>query len=473
MTTNQKTFWLSLFGLLLLAWASFGIPPQINGFTANMPRRADGTKALAYTYNFGGANAFHFFTTLDGPSQEVPFTGFAALNEPVAEFVEDAIVVADTIYGTGIQFGEYQVGQGNPRYIGTFGNSLTRSPTIRRLRNGGLVLAGYRHDYSATLDVAYRNPTIPALPGGAAVSQWQLGTFVLESAPSGEAPIQLTIAEVPGAQGAFNVYFNRDGTHQIKRVRFTATNGLALVDYDGTWASDSTFNGIPRDGVMSPDMEFPFVASVTDFTPSGGAPGRILVSYAQSRMIYSETRCDLVLTRPVIVGDNGDVKTLVGNAVDVIDRSTSPCPLIKDRSGNVYCLYDDVDPADCSYHWKLWTMPAGGTAYATTLTNSDGSLFNSGWSHYLSFSCDGYIAAKDLDGSLRFLHIPMLEGPQLLKIERVDSNPPQVKICWDNASGYRLQNSYDLVQWLDVPEAVSPIWFDMNKDQLWFRLIKH
>jgi hypothetical protein len=452
------------------------LPTQINGFSSTIPRRSDNLKAFIYSKDYGATNAMQLFHALDD-MQEVVFTGMAAVGELVAEFVEDRIVMVDTVYGSGLKVCEYALTGGAPLLAFSFGDGTTRAPVILRLRNGGIVIVGYRHNYSATLEIAYRNPTMPTVPGVTNPPQWAFGVYTLEPAPSGEAPIQMAVAEYPGTPSApyFAVHFNRDGTHQIKRAIFRILdNAPALINYDGTWRSDATFNGIPRDGSMSPDMEFPFVASVTDWKNN-----RVLVSYAQSRMIYSETRCDLVLTRPVIVADNMPVSTEVneiGVISEVIDRSTSPCPIFIDKAGNIYVLYDYVDsqtdPA-CQYHWKLWIQEPDKPPYVVPLVDAQSQFITSAFSHFIGCSGDGYCAAKGNDGIVDLFKLPMIEIPPSLCIKLIDSHPPQVKVSWDSTDPkWILQLSYSLntSDWYDVPNQTNPMWVDAIADQCFFRL---
>lgn len=431
------------------------LPKQINGFSTTIARRTDNLHAFIYTTDFGSTNQLQLFTSLND-LRSVNFTGMPVVSALVAEFTEDVLVMSD-IDSSGSIICEYQVNESaswSPISTHRLGNNTTIPKGILRLKSGGIVIIGYQHDGSITLNTAYRNPSLPPAPG-VSYSQWAIQNFVCEPGPGGIPSINLSVSE--GPDGLIYAHFSRDGSHRIKRARFKVENyQLTLVDFDGEWASDYEFNGIPKDGEMSPDMEFPYVCSRTDW-----ANNRILVSYAQSRIIFSDTYCENVNTRPVVVADQGDSKSLVLTVPEVIDRSTSPNPIII-VSGNLYVLYNYVDPSDCAYHWKM--RVAVGDPFTVPIVDS-------GYTHFCAVSDDGWMCVREPDGIVSLFKLPLIEpSAPVLTIEKIDSKPPQVKVSWGD-SNYLLQGSSDLKNWVNVDNQTNPMWFECTDKQFW-RLVK-
>jgi hypothetical protein len=108
------------------------------------------------------------------------------------------------------------------------------------------------------------------------------------------------------------------------------------------------------------------------------------------------------------------------------------------------------------------------------LLDMDGNAVSSGFGHYLGFSSDGYIVAKDNAGRARLFKLPV-ESPRLNIVrENAPDGTARVKITWDADSSWKLQSTTNFppsATWLDLPEATSPCWFNADR-ACFFRLKK-
>lgn len=414
------------------------LPKQVSLFSQTLPCRGDGLKALVYSTDYGKRVEAVLWRdqadlVLNPP---VVLNGMPPVNSVAVGFVEDALVCCEFEPGAGLRLCEYAITPETtwtPRFTSIFGNPDSNAPAVLKLRSGGFVAIGYRNDSSVTIDTAYRRPTSPPpAPGDAALpSQWAIKTFFLVPGPVGIPPFSLALVE--GTDGLIYVFMTRDSSHTVKLLRLRVEGGeLVQVDYDDSFLSDYFTNGVARDGDMSPDGEFPFVAAATDWQG-----GRILITYNQSRTFFTRDTCETIQTRPVVVAVKPDLsKTLVATLPDPVNRSLTRSPIIVLPSGIyvVYCYITD----DCvRWEWRLARVTEGG-ASVFVMDQSD-------YTAACALSPDGWLVYRSqTDFLVNIGQLPLLHH------ERQGEN---ILLKWP--AGYTLQRSSDLAAWADS-SATSP-----------------
>ncbi len=373
------------------------LPTQIGFFSQTLPCRTDGLKAFVYSTNYGQRTEMQLFRNMQD-LQTVVVTGMPSLSSLVAEFVEGSIVLADQYNGMNV--GEYLVGNGIPLETFKFGNEDTQAPAILRTNSGHLVIVGYRHDSSVTIDAVVRNPSVSSSPGVIVPSRWEKNTFFLVPGPVGIPSMQLALVE--GTDGLIYCFMVRDSSHTVKLLRMRIVGGkLEMVDYDDSFLHETFINGILRDGEISPDGEFPFLSVAKDWVN-----GRVLVCYGQSRWIYSEDRSETVLTRPVVTGVYPNKsKVLVQTMKDCVNRSITRSPILVTPSGLI-CIYNFI--LDNNNTWQ-WRLNRGGETFVMATSNYAPSV---------AVSSDGWCAFKEADEKLTLGPLPLLsykkEGDNLI-----------------------------------------------------------
>jgi hypothetical protein len=428
------------------------LPKQVSLFSQTLPCRADGLKALVYSTDYGRRVEAVLWKEMADLNTATPVVlqGMPQVNGVATGFIEDALVACEYEAGAGLRLCEYAISPEttwSPRFTTIFGNSDSNSPAVLKLRNGGFVAIGYRNDSSVTIDTAYRRPTVPPAPDeGALPSQWALHTFFLVPGPVGIPPFSLAMVE--GTDGLIYVFMTRDSSHTVKLLRLRVEGAeLVEVDYHDSFLAESFTNGILQDGDMSPDGEFPFVAAATDWQN-----GRILITYNQSRWVYSRDTCETIQTRPVVVAVKPDLsKTLVATIPDPVNRSLTRSPIIILPSG-VYVVYCYITEADClDWQWKLARVSGKGAA-----------IFNMAPSDYTAacaLSPDGWMVYKDRANTL--VNVDQLP---ILRSKR-DGNT--LTLTWPGAG--QLEFSKDQKTWAPAP-FTSPAVVALGEEQMFFRV---
>lgn len=371
--------------------------PPINVFSESMPVRPDGLHAFYYSTNFGLTRQVRLWHTMRDP-KAVELLGTSTALAPWCQLAGPKLFVADIGPTGGIKILEYVIPasyadgeQWEPSSSFYFGDSTSEYPVMTVLVDGSVFCASYRHDGSVTLDIAYHSVVQgadPALP-----TNWVVKTFQLVPGPIGIPSVQLA-RPIQGVDGLIYVFFARDSSHHIHLVRFRISgSNIELVDFNDAFCSDYSTNGVMRDGLMSPDGEFPFVSASPD--PDNG---RILICYCQSRRIYQENNCETICTHPVLVAVKPDLsKSLVCTADDAVNRSLTPIALMPKRHGAA-CVYSWIDP-NCDNPWRWKGANISGSHF------KGHDLGPAAYQANVALSVDGWCALRRPDNSVELIQV--------------------------------------------------------------------